>query len=193
MPPLLSRAPGPAALLAAHPSAPAPYYTLIADGHHLHPSVVALLHAAGRRDRAILVSDSTELASPDLPAGVYPGNAQITGAQRKVVDDPTTGEPYACGPKVVLEREGEEETLVGGAGTLAQGVRNLMAWTGCGVAAAVRTVTENVAAMMGVDGEGGVGVLREGRRADLVVLSEEGEVLQTWVAGRMVWEREGGL
>lgn len=73
-----------------------------------------------------------------------------------------------------------------------------MAWSGCTLPAAVRTVTENVAALMGVDASdalegGGVGVLREGNRADLVVLSEEGEVLQTWMGGRMVWEREGGL
>lgn len=59
-------------------------------------------------------------------------------------------------------------------------------------------MTENVAGLMGVDAPnslegGGVGVLKEGNRADLVVLSEEGEVLQTWMSGRMVWEREGGL
>ena len=33
-------------------------------------------------------------------------------------------------------------------------------------------------------------MLREGRRADLTVLSESGEVLQTWVAGHKVWDRE---
>ncbi|KAK8220786.1 n-acetylglucosamine-6-phosphate deacetylase-like protein [Phyllosticta capitalensis] len=98
-----------------------------------------------------------------------------------------------------------------GSTPLAQSVRNLMKWTGCTVAEAVRCCTENVAAFMGVDGyevpgmppalggspsaKGGpgVGVLKQGRRADLVVLSDEGEVLQTWVAGRKVWECEGGL
>jgi N-acetylglucosamine-6-phosphate deacetylase len=65
-----------------------------------------------------------------------------------------------------------------------------MAWSGCGIAEAVGTVTENVAAMMGVDGKGGRGVLREGRRADLTVLNESGEVLQTWIAGHKVWDRE---
>lgn len=65
-----------------------------------------------------------------------------------------------------------------------------MVWSGCGIAEAVRTVTENVAGLMGMDGLGGRGVLREGRRADLAVLSEEGEVLQTWVAGHKVWDRE---
>jgi N-acetylglucosamine-6-phosphate deacetylase len=65
-----------------------------------------------------------------------------------------------------------------------------MEWSGCGVAEAVGTVTENVAGLMGIDGEGGRGVLKEGRRADLTVLNEEGEVLQTWVAGVKVYDRE---
>lgn len=65
-----------------------------------------------------------------------------------------------------------------------------MAWSGCGIAEAVGTVTENVAGFMGVDGHGGRGILKEGRRADLTILSEAGEVLQTWVAGHKVWDKE---
>lgn len=65
-----------------------------------------------------------------------------------------------------------------------------MEWSGCGIAEAVGTVTENVAAFMGIDGVGGRGVLKVGRRADLCVLSEEGDVLQTWVTGHKVWDRE---
>jgi N-acetylglucosamine-6-phosphate deacetylase len=65
-----------------------------------------------------------------------------------------------------------------------------MEWSGCGIAEAVGTVTENVAGLMGIDGEGGRGVLKEGRRADLTVLSEAGEVLQTWVAGVKVWDKD---
>ncbi|OJD33352.1 n-acetylglucosamine-6-phosphate deacetylase [Diplodia corticola] len=207
MTPLHSRQPGLAGLLTLPPQQQPqpPYYTLIPDGHHLHPSTAALLYRANPT-RAILVTDSIELASPSIPAGTYPGHAQIASPQRKVTHDPSTNEPYPS-PKAVIanddDDDSEPETLVGGCGTLAQGVRNLVAWTGCTLPEAVRTVTENVAGLMGVDGGGalgedgggaaGVGVLREGNRADLVVLSEEGEVLQTWVAGRMVWEREGGL
>ncbi|OCL12137.1 carbohydrate esterase family 9 protein [Glonium stellatum] len=136
---------------------PAPFYSLIADGQHLHPATVSLLHRASPR-RSILISDSIELSG--LPDGLYPGHAQIRSQQRKL------------GARATVEGT---ETLVGG---------------GCGVAEAVMSVTENVAALMGVDGVGGRGVLREGRRADLCVLSEEGEVLQTWVAGRKVWDKE---
>lgn len=68
-----------------------------------------------------------------------------------------------------------------------------MSWSGCGIAEAVGTVTENVAAFMGIDGVGGRGVLKEGRRADLCVLNDKGEVLQTWVAGHKVWDEEEEL
>lgn len=78
------------------------------------------------------------------------------------------------------------DTLVGGCATLAQCVRNLVEWSGCGIAEAVRCVTENVAEFMGVRDRG---KLEAGRRADFVVLSDEGEVLQTWVGGRMVWRK----
>jgi N-acetylglucosamine-6-phosphate deacetylase len=65
-----------------------------------------------------------------------------------------------------------------------------MEWSGCGIAEAVGTVTENVANFMGIAGQGGSGVLKEGRRADLCILSDAGEVLQTWVAGVKVWDKE---
>jgi len=69
---------------------------------------------------------------------------------------------------------------------LGECVQNLIAWSRCGVAEAVRCATENVADFMG-DTERGS--LKVGRRADFVVLGDDGEVLQTFVAGRKVWEK----
>jgi N-acetylglucosamine-6-phosphate deacetylase len=172
MPGLASRAPGLAGLISLpkqHDPAP-PYYTIIADGQHLHPSTVSFLHRANLK-RAITITDSIELAS--LPDGTYPGHSQIPHQQTKLGDRATIA---------------GTDTLIGGCIPLQQSVRNVMEWSGCGIAEAVGSVTENVANFMGIDGERGV--LREGRRADLTVLSESGEVLQTWVAGVKVWDRE---
>ena len=63
-------------------------------------------------------------------------------------------------------------------------VRNLVSMTGCGLAEAVRCVTENVAEMMG---EGKRGRLEPGRRADFAILDARGVVKETWVSGRRVW------
>jgi N-acetylglucosamine-6-phosphate deacetylase len=174
MPVLGSRAPGLAGLVPlprTHSPAP-PFYTIIADGQHLHQSTVSLLHRANPK-RSILITDSIELAS--LPDGTYPGHSQIPFEQTKAGNRATIA---------------GTDTLIGGCIPLQQSVRNLMEWSGCGIAEAVCTVTENVAELMGIDGKGGRGVLKEGRRADLTVLSEAGEVLQTWVAGVKVWDVE---
>jgi len=172
MTPLHHRDPGLAGLITLpeqneHGVAP-PYFSIIPDGNHLHPSVVTLLHRANPR-RSILITDSIELAG--LEDGVYPGHAQIPHPQRK------------RGNRATIEGT---ETLIGGCMSLHEGVRNLMKWSGCGVAQAVRCVTENVADMMGLTD---VGKLEQGRRADFVVLSEEGELLQTWVGAKKVWEK----
>lgn len=173
MPPFASRNPGLAGLVALPRTLKhAPYYTIIADGEHLHPNTVNLLYQSNPQ-RSILVSDSIELAS--LDDGTYPGHAQIPFEQVK------------CGSRATIKGT---DTLIGGCIPLQASVRNLMHWSGCGIAEAVGTVTENVAAFMGIDDEGGRGILKEGRRADLTVLSEHGEVLQTWIAGRKVWDRD---
>jgi N-acetylglucosamine-6-phosphate deacetylase len=177
MPALTSRAPGLAGLLSlpkTHDPSP-PYYTIIADGQHLHPATVSLLHRADPK-RSITITDSIELAS--LPDGTYPGHSQIPFEQTK------------AGHRATIAGT---DTLIGGCIPLQQSVRNLMEWSGCGIAEAVGTVTENVASFMRIDGNGGRGVLREGRRADLTVLSEEGDVLQTWVGGTKVWDKEDDI
>jgi N-acetylglucosamine-6-phosphate deacetylase len=177
MPALTSRAPGLAGLVSLPKAAdpPPPYYTIIPDGEHLHPATVSLLHRTNPQ-RSILVTDSIELAS--LPDGTYPGHSQIPFEQTKT------------GTRATISGT---DTLIGGCIPLQQGVRNLMEWSGCGIAEAVGSVTQNVAELMGVDGDGGRGVLKEGRRADLCVLNEGGEVLQTWIAGVKAWDKEEEL
>ncbi len=74
-------------------------------------------------------------------------------------------------------------TLAGSTVGLDGAVRNLMAFTGCTLADAVATVTEIPANCLGLADRGRVEV---GRRADLVALDENGEVVLTFVAGQLV-------
>ncbi|USP80967.1 carbohydrate esterase family 9 protein [Curvularia clavata] len=177
MPSWTSRAPGLAGLISLpeRGKVAPPWYTIIADGEHLHPNTVSLLYRSSPK-RSIVITDSIELAS--LKDGTYPGHSQISFEQVK------------NGTRATIAGT---DTLIGGCIPLQQSMRNLMDWSGCGIAEAVGTVTENVAAFMGIDSQGGRGVLKEGRRADLTVLSEQGEVLQTWVAGHKVWDKEEDL
>lgn len=170
MAPLHHRDPGLAGLVTASPSAPhtSPYFSIIPDGNHLHPSVATMLFRANP-SKCIVITDSIELAG--LPDGTYPGHAQIPFNQTKK------------GSRVVIEGT---ETLIGGCAGLGECVKNLITWSGCSVAEAVRCATENIAELMG---DGVRGKLEGGRRADFIVLSDEGEVLQTWILGKKVWPR----
>ena len=171
-PALHHREPGLAGLITMSEAAgaKAPYYSIIADGHHVHPSVVTMLYR-GAPQRCILASDSIELAG--LPDGTYSGNTLVPHQQVK------------AGPIATIEGT---NTLIGSCTTVGDAVRNLIKWSGCTVAEAVRCVTENVVDMMGVMDRG---ILQEGRRADFVVLDDDGNVLETWIEGKQVWRAEG--
>ena len=175
MSPLHHREPGLAGLISLpeFSKPPPPYFSILGDGIHLHPTVATILWRAAPH-RAIVVSDSIELAG--LPDGVYPGNAQIPHPQVKV------------GPRATIQGT---DTLIGACCTVAQAVPNLIKWSGCGVAEAVRCLSENVVTMMGVEDQ--FGTLKEGRRADFVVLEEDGSVRETWIGGRRVWSRSEGF
>lgn len=169
MAPLHHRDPGLAGLMTAASSTlpESPFFSIIPDGNHLHPSVASMLFRANPA-KCIVITDSIELAG--LPDGTYPGHAQIPFNQTKK------------GSRVVIEGT---ETLIGGCASLAECVGNLVRWGGCGVAEGVRCVTENVARFMGEEKERGV--FRAGSRADFVVLGDEGSVRETWVKGKKVW------
>jgi len=170
MAPLHHRDPGLAGLVAAAPSttSSSPYFSIIPDGNHLHPSVATMLLRCNA-SKCIIITDSIELAG--LDDGTYPGHAQIPFNQTKI------------GSRVVIEGT---ETLIGGCASLAECVRNVVSWSGCEVAQAVRCVTENVAALMG---EESLGSIDTKKRADFVVLDDDAQVLQTWISGEKVWER----
>lgn len=122
-------------------------------------------------DHCILITDNIELAG--LPDGVYPGHAQIPHSQLK------------AGNKVTIDGT---DTLIGTCIGLDECVRNLMNWANIPVEKAVRCVTENVANAMGLADRG---KLEVGKRADFVVLSENGEILETWVRGKKIFTQTG--
>ncbi|KAI4215776.1 MAG: hypothetical protein LQ351_001763 [Letrouitia transgressa] len=165
MSPLHHRNPGLGGLIA---SPEAPFYSLIADGVHLHPTIVTMAFRSNPT-RCILITDALEMAG--MPDGVYPGHAQIPHPQRKQ------------GNKVVIDNT---DTLIGSCVSMEDCVRNLKQWAGCSVPEAVRCATETIANLMNLQDRG---ILETERRADFVVLDETGTVLQTWIKGEKVYER----
>lgn len=171
MTPLHHRNPGLAGLVLSAPSTvpSIPWFSIIPDGNHLHPAMVRMLFRSNP-SKCIVITDSIEMAG--LEDGTYPGHAQIPYSQTKE------------GSKVVIEGT---DTLIGGCASLSECVRNVKQWSECSVAEAVRCVTENIAEFM-EDKERGK--LEEKRLADLVVLDDDGNVLETWMAGKQIWRAD---
>ena len=73
--------------------------------------------------------------------------------------------------------------------TLDACVRNFSLFTSVSLSNAIRCATYNPAKCLGIENK--KGTLRPGADADLVVLDRnDGTVLSTWVAGKMVWSRK---
>jgi N-acetylglucosamine-6-phosphate deacetylase len=149
MAPLHHRNPGIFGLLGtASSSVPKPYFGIIADGIHLHPTSIKIAWNA-HPDGLILVTDAMRLAG--MPDGTY----DWTNGSRIVKQ----------GALLTLEENGK---IAGSSIQLVDCVTNFLNWTGASVPQALKAVTETPAKMLGV---GDIkGSLKEGADADLVVL-----------------------
>jgi N-acetylglucosamine-6-phosphate deacetylase len=132
---------------------------IIADGIHVAPEVVQLfLHVKGI-DRAVLITDAT--AAAGMPEGTY-----------------------RLGPLQVEVKDGRctmDGKLAGSVLTMDLAVRNVTQFSNWSLRHAVRAATLNPAKAASL---GHHGQLTAGAEANLVLLSPDGNVLQTFVRGR---------
>ena len=153
-----------------------PFFGLIADGIHLHPTSVKIAWNA-HPDGCVLVTDAMSLVG--LPDGTY----DWTNGSRIV----------KAGPLLTLE--GSDGKIAGSCIELVECVTNFLNWSGASVPEAVRAVTATPARMLGL--ERVKGTLEAGADADIVVLELESdengrrrlEVDQVWKFGEMVFEK----
>jgi N-acetylglucosamine-6-phosphate deacetylase len=164
MPPLDHRAPGLAGALLSQPRV---IVGLIADGVHVHPSVVALAWRALGAERLNLVTDA--MAALGMPPGRYAlGDYEVVvdGASARLADG----------------------RLAGSLLSLDAAVRNLIEFTGCSLGEALSTVTAVPARLLGVSHERGQ--IAPGCLADLVLLNADLSVAATIVRGQMMAKGE---
>lgn len=155
---------------ALKPRKPRPFYGLIADGFHSHPCSVRMAYSAHPAG-CVLVSDAMPWMDPNKPDGTYPwrDNQNVT----------------KHGNKVTLQHT---DTLAGSVVPISDCVTNLARYASIPIHTAAFCASSNPAKMLGIDAS--KGFLRSGCDADLVVLCKStGRVKQTWVAGRLVWQR----
>jgi N-acetylglucosamine-6-phosphate deacetylase len=161
MRPLHHREPG---IAGAALSAPEITVELIADGVHVHPAALRLVHAAKGPGRVALVTDAM------MAAGLPDGD-------------------YALGDQAIEVRDGEARTasgsLAGSTLTMDRAVRVCVEEAAIPLADALRMASATPAALLGLADRGTVA---PGARADLVVLDAGLRAIATMVGGR--WARE---
>ncbi len=140
---------------------------VIADGIHVHPVILKMIHRMKGTQKMILVTDAM----------------RATGLQ-----DGT----YDLGGQEVIVNKGQarlkDGTLAGSVLTMNKAVYNMVNQAGIPLTDALQIATCNPAKCLGIDNH--KGSLEPGKDADLVVLNKDFEVQLTMVSGKVVFRRE---
>ena len=142
---------------------------LIADGHHVSPTLLRLAYQAKGADGICLVTDAC------------PGAGLPDGSEYRFA-----GQRCAVRGGVCLTADGT--ALAGSRATMGDTVRNMVRLAGVPITEAVRMATLNPARALRLDHERGR--LAKGLRADLVLLTAELEVAATFIGGENVFRAD---
>jgi N-acetylglucosamine-6-phosphate deacetylase len=143
------------------------YTELICDGLHLCPEIICLALRLKGYEKIILVTDS--MKATGLNDGIYNFGGlkvNVKGAEARLDDG----------------------TLAGSTLRLVDGVRNLEKFTGLPFKKVVMTATLNPARATGIDAF--TGSIEPGKRADLVILDDDKNIIYTISSGTIVYQRE---
>ena len=163
MPPLGHRAPG---LVGAVLQSEEIAAEVICDGYHVHPALVRTAVAAKGASRVMAITDGTAVSG--LPAGT---RATLGG------------QPITAGESAALLDDG---TLAGSAFTMDRAFQTLVGTMKLSIVDAARLCSTTAASELGLAGHG---VLARDAIADIVVLDGGFSVVQTYVAGQLVYSR----
>lgn len=133
---------------------------LIVDGHHVHPAALRVALAAKGADRLILVTDAMPTVGSDTKQFTLNGQTIIADDGRCVSPD---------------------GTLAGSDLDMAMAVRNAERLMRVDYETAVRMASASPARAMRMSEERGE--IRPGLVADLVLVDDRKQVLETWIAG----------
>jgi len=135
---------------------------IICDGHHVHPSLIALAIRSKSTSHVMAITDGTAVAGLPVGSTARLGDQQIVAGER-----------------TALLRDG---TLAGSVLTMDGAFRTLVR-LGFTIGEASRMCSATPCEALG---RGGNGAIAAGHQADLVVMDRQLRVKQTWVAGRLM-------
>lgn len=145
------------------------YAELICDGFHIDPDVIRATYRARGSEGIILITDA--MLGRGMPDGEY------------------VFSNLRCRKRGNTVRVVETGRISGSAISQLDAIRNVRAFTGCGLPELARMASLNPARLLGIDGE--VGSIAAGKLADMLVLDDGLDLKATYVGGRRVYDREG--
>ncbi len=156
MSPLGSREPG---MVGAALNGKKSYVGLILDGIHVHPVTAEL---------AIRLQENIMLVSDAMP---------LVGTQDKVFQ--LQGETIVRDGDKLTNSQGQ---IAGSVLNMAQAVKNAISMLGLTLPQAVKLASENPAKFLGIEQD--YGVIAKGKKANMVLLNDEGNVTASWIDGQ---------
>lgn len=152
---------------------------LIADGHHLPPSLMKLvLHSKGI-DKVCLVTDSM------AAAGLGPGKYELGGLEVIVESDIPEEFEITTQKNNYVAKLTDRKSFASSVSTMDQLVRNMIKHCDLSIREAVQLVTYNSAKIQHLENE--IGILAEKKKADIAVFDQDLNIKMTIVDGEITY------
>ena len=136
------------------------YSEIVCDGIHVHPAMVRLWFETKRRDHTVLITDA--ISATGMPDGNYKlGDLQVEVANGRCM---------------------YEGRIAGSVLTMDRAVENLRAFTRASTAELALASSANPACLIGCTQT--YGDIAPGRNADIAVVSAEGKLIASFIAGQ---------
>lgn len=152
---------------------------IIADGHHLPPSLIRLVLKSKGLNRVCLVTDAMSAA------GLGPGEYNLGGLEVIVEDAVPEIFEIETQKNNYVAKLSDRSAFASSVATMNQMVRNMVKLVGLNLPEAVCLATINPARMQKLDDK--IGLIGKGMKADLTVFNEEFDILLTMVDGEIVY------
>lgn len=148
------------------------YCELICDGFHVCNEMLDLIFRIKENDKIIMISDNTQYAG--VPVGRYKRLDVSIESDRRIIQ--------VCEDGKILSLTGR---LTGSSKPILYGIKNLVQNLGMPLEQAVSFASCNPARFYRLDSKGSI---EEGKDADLVIINDEFQVIQTLIEGEVVYD-----
>lgn len=153
---------------------------MIADGHHLPPSLMKLVLKAKGMDKVCLVTDSMSAA------GLGPGDYRLGGLDVVVESNIPKEFEISTQDKKYVAKLRDRSSFASSVATMDQLVRNMLKFVGLNICQVVKLVTYNPAKMQGLDDD--IGILAKNKKADITVFDQNINIKMTLVNGEILYK-----